>query len=453
MSKTLTIPVFTGMPNSAGETLQIALTPEGAFGRVFTPGVRGRGNRLAMMHEVPEVLQMRSGETELNEDMLKAVTARGWLTEDETAIRNALYAAWDTVPITVDGVTTSTMWLATTTPPTWTPVVVVAPPVAAPTPTAPPAAPVNDSAAVIALDATRVLDDIEDAALEALRIFDNAEAYTVPQSKTKWVPVKFNDTDIDAFDYLDKAREDEDKWNIAITGPTGCGKSALTWEYAASRGLAHAAIPFSETTDTSALFDDVALIGGRSVRVLTQAGMVIKYGGVLECPEINGAPDGSLTNLYEMLDFARSVTLSNGTKLHLNDNTLVVVTQNPADGAHTHATQMSVALDRRFWHVEMGYVDDIEAKLVPVDALREIAQEIRRSDVKQPFGTDSLLKVHKAIKTFGLKQGITGLITLFREHSARETVRPIVDVRLAELATAYNEEIASDVEEAELSFD
>ena len=42
----------------------------------------------------------------------KAITTRGWVTEDETSVRSALYGAWDGGPVTMDGTTDSLVWLA-----------------------------------------------------------------------------------------------------------------------------------------------------------------------------------------------------------------------------------------------------------------------------------------------------------------------------------------------------
>jgi hypothetical protein len=455
----ITIPVAVSIPNGEGHMLQIALTPEGVLGRLDT-GVKGRANRIALYADdrghkttdLPEneILLMRIGDVEMDADMLRALVERGYATGDEASIVNALKKAWEHAPIRVqDGIKTQE-WIGSTTTPSWP--VEAAPVVTAPVVQVTEASPVEVIAPVGELP-NIVMD--ADTASSALKVHDNMAAYKVPVAVEEWVPVKFTDTDIDSIEYLERAKNGG--WNIAITGSTGCGKSALCYNTAVKWGTAYAAIPFSEATDTTALWDDSLLVpdgmgGTRSMRVLTAAGMVAKYGGVMEWQEINGAADAMLTAIYGVLDFGRQITLSNGSTIPLHKDCIIIATQNPVDAAHSHASHMSTALDRRFWHVEMGYMTEIEEKLVPVKALREIAQEIRRSDIQQPFGTDSLVKVHKAIQDFGLKQGVTGMITMFRDSAAREIVRPIIDVRLTELGTAYNQEVESDVEEADLSW-
>jgi hypothetical protein len=269
-----------------------------------------------------------------------------------------------------------------------------------------------------------------------------------------WEEGSFLGTKISQFEYLDRMQAPKTgrKWNLQVTGPTGCGKSTLFTAYCAARGLHLAQIPFGEATDTSSLVDDVALVNGESIRVLTPLGMILKYGGWIEIQEPNAASDGMLTTLYPWLDYSRMVTLSNNAQFKIHENTRIVVTRNPVDAAHTHTSNMSAALNRRFWNVRMGYVDEIEAKLVPVEALREIAKEIRRSDIKMPFGTDTLVAVHQAIEDFGLAQAIQGLIDSFEDPADQEVARPIVDVRLDELAAAYGEALESDVADLDLNW-
>lgn len=471
MKNLITCPMAVSIPTNAegDHQYELVITPEGVFGRHNT-GVKGRANRWAMYHmdkghkeAVPELpMLMRAGTVELDEDELKAIVERGYATGDEASVTVALKKMLEKTPLpmVIQNQTKGDDWIASTPAPTWTPEPVAVEPE--------PVLELDDEPMIEATETTempRVLVADPVAIVDAgnldmskiLAVHDNAAAYVVPKAVEDWVPVKFTDTEIDAMEYLERAKKGG--WNIAITGRTGCGKSALCYNTAVKWETPYAAIPFSEATDTTALWDEPLLVpdgrgGTRSVRVLTAAGMVAKYGGIMEWQEVNGAADAMLTAIYGVLDFGRAITLSNGTTIPLHKDTIIIATQNPVDAAHSHASHMSAALDRRFWHVEMGYMEEIEARLVPHKSLREIAGEIRSSGIVQPFGTDSLVKVHKAIEDFGLKQGVTGLITMFRDPAAREVVRPIVDVRLAELARDYAQEISSDVEdiEAELVF-
>ena len=465
----ITIPIAVSIPlNSDDHRLEIAITPDGLFGRIDNKQ-KGRSNRFAVFADdkghkttdIPNILLLQIGEVEVDADQLREVMDRGYAKTEESNLTHALKEGWKGARIRVQDSIMSHDWVQnvqSTGNVQWPapPAPVVVAPVAPVAAVAPITAPVTLEN--IPLDPTAVLDPTDTSLEAALAVHDNQAAYSVPVAVETWEPVMFNGTVIDSFDYLDRCVKG--KWNLAITGSTGCGKSALVYNYAVQRGMHHATIPFSEATDTTGLWDEPLLIpdghgGTRSVRVLTAAGMVAKYGGIMEWQEVNGAADAMLTAIYGVLDFGRAITLSNGASIRLHPDTLIVATQNPVDASHTHASLMSAALDRRFWHVEMGYSEDIEAKIVPIKSLRELAKEIRNSGIQQPFGTDSLSKVHKAVGDFGLQQAMTGLVTMFREQSAREVVRPIVDVRLAELAKAYGEDIVSDVAEldaAELDF-
>jgi hypothetical protein len=444
-------PIAVSIPtDTAGEhSWQLVVTPDGVFGRHDT-GVRGRANRWAMYvngkghdAQVPGDLPlvMRAGTIELDEDMVKAIVDRGYATGDEASVSQALKKVIDhaSLPLFIQNAKPMNQWLDEQSV-SWTPPVVAAPVAAAESETPPRVATVAEAAAILDAGDVNVAD--------ALTIHDNAAAYSVPVAVEQWIPTRFVDHDIDMFEFLRKARDG--KWNIAITGPTGCGKSAAMYNFAVEEKMNLAVIPFSEATDTTSLWDEAILIpdgrgGTRSVRVLTAAGMVAKYGGVMEWQEVNGAADAMLTAIYGVLDFGRQITLSNGATIPLHPNVLIAATQNPVDAAHSHASHMSAALDRRFWPVEMGYSADIEAKIVSSKALRELAGEIRSAGLTVPFGTDSLFKVHKAITDFGLRQGLVGLVTMFKDPASREVVRPMVDVRGAEIARDYGQEFKSDV--------
>jgi AAA domain (dynein-related subfamily) len=458
MSK-IEFPIAVSIPtDAAGEhSWQLIVTPDGVFGRHDT-NVKGRANRWAMYvegkghdEEVPTDLPlvMRAGTIELDEDMVKAIVERGYATGDEASVTQALKKVIEhaSLPMFIQHNKKMNDWIDEQTV-AWTPEpepVVVEAPVATVTVTEPEAPRVATVA-----EATAILDSGEVNIADALTIHDNVAAFTVPVKVEEFIPTKFVDHDIDAFEFLRKAMAG--KWNIAITGPTGCGKSAAVYNFAVTENKHLATIPFSEATDTTSLWDEAILIpdgrgGTRSVRVLTAAGMVAKYGGIMEWQEVNGAADAMLTAIYGVLDFGRQITLSNGATVRLHPDTLIVATQNPVDAAHSHASHMSAALDRRFWPVEMGYVPEIEAKIVSSKSLRELAGEIRSAGLSQPFGTDSLVKVHKAITDFGLRQGLVGLVTMFKDPASREVVRPMVDVRGAEIAKDYGQTFQSDVAE------
>lgn len=209
----------------------------------------------------------------------------------------------------------------------------------------------------------------------------------------------------------------ENKKNILLKGPTGAAKTMVATHYAIVNGYFVIKINCSTAADPSALFgrfvpnvDSEPELDGDgnpkgapafrwvdglvadAVRKAVQAGLKV----VLILDEINMLDPRLASTLFPLLDSNRElIILDNSETLKVtNDNLLIVATMNPG---YRGTKSLNKALTNRFpFIIEWGYDDNVEKKLIPSDALREVVKDLRVEEkegrIDAPFSTNMMVE-------------------------------------------------------------
>lgn len=159
--------------------------------------------------------------------------------------------------------------------------------------------------------------------------------------------------------------------NLMITGPTGCGKTELLFQFAARTGREVFRYSCHERTEFGDLLGGLSILQDGSTAFqdgpLTVA---MRRGGIFLLDEVNAARPGTLIGLNGALDGAESIALPNGELIQRHPDFRVAVTGNAITRDETSSSfrgtgTMNAAFMNRFFVIEKGYLDPgREAKLL-----------------------------------------------------------------------------------------
>ena len=233
----------------------------------------------------------------------------------------------------------------------------------------------------------------------------------------------------DDFAIFAKARQRKE--NILLKGPTGAAKTMSALAFAASEGLPTFTISGSVNFEASEAIGQMMLDPVTGLPYFQYGGAieVIKNGGVLILDEINFIPSKVITPFFPLLDDRREVVLkqNRGEIIKAHPNLLIVATMNPG---YLGTQAMNFALANRFdHHLEWGYEESVEKKLVPCKALRDFAAQLRaNAAVATPVPTNALMSILSNTQEFSLDYALANFLARFDE-AERKAVGYVLDAQ------------------------
>lgn len=229
------------------------------------------------------------------------------------------------------------------------------------------------------------------------------------------------------FEIFSKARARKE--NILLKGPTGAAKTMSALAFAASEGVPTFTISGSVNFEASEAIGQMMLDPSTGLPFFQYGGAieVIRNGGVLILDEINFIPSKVITPFFPLLDDRREVVLkqNRGEIIKAHPDLLIVATMNPG---YLGTQAMNFALANRFdHHLEWGYEESVEKKLVPCKALREFASQLRaNSAVATPVPTNALMSILSNTQEFSLDYALSNFLARFDE-AERKAVSYVLD--------------------------
>lgn len=248
--------------------------------------------------------------------------------------------------------------------------------------------------------------------------------------------VERTDNGVGCYAVFDYARET--KSNVLIVGPTGSGKTSAALAYAAREEMPFYSISSSVGLEPSQLFGRYIPDGAGGF--MWQDGpvtYVVRHGGFLLINEINFIPDRVGTVLFSLLDKRRTIQLLDhkGEVLTAHEDLVIAADMNPG---YAGTRTLNAALKNRFpIQLYWDYDPEVEEKLVPYPAVRNVLRSLRDSDeITTPVSTNMATElIQQAYSPLGYSFAAMSFVNHFAldEKSVVETVLDIhsVEVRQA----------------------
>lgn len=192
--------------------------------------------------------------------------------------------------------------------------------------------------------------------------------------------------------------------NILLAGPTGAAKTTALYSYAAARQIpivnvaCHTAATPDTWKGTFTVNDE-----GHYEFTPTALLLVLRFGGVVVFDEVDRAPHGISAAIHSLTDARRTLDVEEATGsrwpsvVTVHPETLIV-------GAYNRGYLGHMPLDEAFrnrWTlaIDWNYNDEVEAKLVNSENLRELAGKIRHSvaeaELITPVSTNRLMEFER----------------------------------------------------------
>lgn len=254
------------------------------------------------------------------------------------------------------------------------------------------------------------------------------------------------------FDILDVAMEQNQ--NVLIRGHAGSGKTMCVLAYASARGYKYYNISANVGLEPSHLFgawtptEQAGVFRWQDGPVTT----LVREGGVLLLNEIDFMPERITTVLFGLLDDRREIQLleNGGEVIKAHPDLLVIGDHNPN---YRGARPMNQAWKDRFAHkLEFDYDKSIERKLIPSEALLDVAGKLRaqvdKGEIDTPVSTRGLMAFVKNVQNISLDYAVKSYVNGFGDDE-REAVKLVMDTAKAGIGRDFGIEVKTSAFQAD----
>lgn len=168
--------------------------------------------------------------------------------------------------------------------------------------------------------------------------------------------------------------------------------------------------------------------------------MAARVGGILYADEVNALGERVTSSLHSVADHRHSFTNRNRPVKVPGDGFMPEVVICAMDlwfvGTYNEGyrgmTAMNEAFANRFRHIEWGYDDKVEKKLVPSPVIHLLADALRtarsQNKLRTPVGTAALQRLWRDVQAFGQTMALDVFTAVFQQQE-REIVRAIIEDR------------------------
>lgn len=250
--------------------------------------------------------------------------------------------------------------------------------------------------------------------------------------------------DLDLLKYAQEVRK-----NVLLFGDTGPGKTAMVMAFAAVEQLPLVTIPCNGGIDPNSfwgsyVFDEAT---GQPKWQESDVTAVIRHGGVLYLDEPNFMPPKTAASFHPLLDARRMVTIMErgNQRILAHEQTFIVGSYNPD---YEGTRPLNKAFRNRFKiKVLIDYSDEVEAKLVMMPVVLEIAQKMRAArkngDLDTPCSTNMLVEFEELAVDLGLEFATENFIAAF-EADERDAVKTVFEMHAHDLGLQLEQMIGED---------
>lgn len=250
--------------------------------------------------------------------------------------------------------------------------------------------------------------------------------------------------DLDLLKYAQEVRK-----NVLLFGDTGPGKTAMVMAFAAAEQLPLVTIPCNGGIDPNSfwgsyVFDEAT---GQPKWQESDVTLVIRHGGVLYLDEPNFMPPKTAAAFHPLLDARRMVTIMErgNQRVMAHDSTFIIGSYNPD---YEGTRPLNKAFRNRFKiKVHIDYSDEVEAKLVMMPVVLEIAHKVRAArrngDIDTPVSTNMLVEFEELAVDLGLEFAIENFIAAF-EADERDAVKTVFEMYTHDLGLQLEQMMGDD---------
>lgn len=217
--------------------------------------------------------------------------------------------------------------------------------------------------------------------------------------------------------------------NVMMFGDTGPGKTSMVEAYAAKYQVPLVTIMCNGGVDPNAFWGQPVPDAEQGFRIQDADTLqVVENGGILYLDELNFLPAKHAAPLNSLLDKRRMITIleQGNRRVKAHKDLFVVATFNPD---YEGTRPLNPALKNRFsLQIEIDYDKDVEAELVCMPIMLELAQQLRarrtKGDIVTPVSTNMLIEFEQ----FCLDLDLPFAIENFAAHFAADEREAVMDV-------------------------